>query len=260
MLLHRNACAPDQVFRLTWLSWATWTAPHPLMRVGCRCKILNARQPVNWVNANVSQLAVTACGDLYDKEQDLSAIVPSPQGTAPQLPEASIYIVFMQGSRISSPLFSCRCSFKLLVKGGQNRLSSTAWLSNSQSHEWFVELDNTDQIIYASWTTTLKSYAGKKTTLSHFWPNLHFAMWTLGRSGRGSTGGSVSQGRGLLRLGREYTTLYRFPLCCFAHTGEKPSICNQYKMDNLSSQAVWKAGCPLNGQGEEGKMWVDQLT
>ena len=196
MLFHRNACAPDQVFWLTWLSWATWTAPHPLMRVGCRCKILNARQPVNWVNANVSQLAVTACGDLYDEEQDLSAIVPSPQGTAPQLPEASIYIVFMQGSRISSPLFSCRCSFKLLVKGGQNRLSSTAWLSNSQSHEWFVVLDNTDQIIYASWTTTLKSYAWKKdnsftfltkSTLCHVnpWTERSRLYWWQRQSGSG---------------------------------------------------------------------------
>ena len=60
---------------LQQVSQATWTAPHPQW---LSSKILrSARQPVN-----VSQLAVMACGDLYE-EQDLSTIVPPPQGAEP---------------------------------------------------------------------------------------------------------------------------------------------------------------------------------
>ena len=60
---------------LQQVSQATWTAPHPQW---LSSKILrSARQA-----ANVSQLAVMACGDLYE-EQDLSSIVHCPQGTEP---------------------------------------------------------------------------------------------------------------------------------------------------------------------------------
>ena len=55
------------------LTHSDWVAA----QVAARKILRSARQPVN-----VSQLAVMACGDLYE-EQDLSSIVHCPQGTEP---------------------------------------------------------------------------------------------------------------------------------------------------------------------------------